>query len=262
MSLKPLSPAVAYLVNVHKIAPGQLVRIPASGPQGRLLKGDILKFVSGGIAAPQPVSLPQESLLRNEDRVEPSQIAVGPDMRVMAEGWQASKQRIPHSYVRGECSISELRTALLGMDVDEKLGMDSAILKAFADAMIRQEVVDGEVHIQVEAASAPTVQDVGTCGIQEIVSQLQQPGESVPAIAAFTSVEEATPVGIIPRGLSFALAVGGVTRAVQVKQGRLAVDHRVQLSLSHNPSQIDEARAIDILSHLCKRLESPGALLL
>lgn len=52
----PLSPSVASLLHEHNIPSSDIPKIPATGPRGRLLKGDVLSYI-GAIASDYPSTL-------------------------------------------------------------------------------------------------------------------------------------------------------------------------------------------------------------
>ncbi|KAL1954617.1 hypothetical protein VTO42DRAFT_858 [Malbranchea cinnamomea] len=52
----PLLPSVAQLLHEHNIPPSEIPKIPATGPRGRLLKGDVLSYL-GAIASDYPSTL-------------------------------------------------------------------------------------------------------------------------------------------------------------------------------------------------------------
>ena len=110
---QPLSPAVTVLVQTHHL---DVSKIPATGPHGRLLKGDVLQFLEKGAApapapapasasAPAPVAVKQAaaapaSPAKPTTVQAPSytDIPVTQIRKVIASRLQQSKFTIPHVY--------------------------------------------------------------------------------------------------------------------------------------------------------------------
>ena len=131
-SSKLLSPAVAHLLLQNHIQ--DVTKIPATGPKGRVLKGDVLAFLGKIKARPAPEpTIPQPKTLPPASKPAPASSsgatapapgtaftdAPTPNMRkVIASRLSESKTTIPHSYVTRDIVIDnmmKLRRALAGM---------------------------------------------------------------------------------------------------------------------------------------------------
>nr|XP_054762112.1 pyruvate dehydrogenase protein X component-like [Lytechinus pictus] len=80
-----LSPAVRALIEQHQIDPSL---IAPTGPHGRLLKGDVLKFIESGgaVAAPQPAAATPPSPARPAVQPPPVAERVAPPSYTRTEG--------------------------------------------------------------------------------------------------------------------------------------------------------------------------------
>lgn len=66
-----ISPAVRLLLETYQLNPGL---IPATGPKGRLLKGDVLRFVAQGgkpFTKPEEAKIPTQTTLPSENVQSP-----------------------------------------------------------------------------------------------------------------------------------------------------------------------------------------------
>ena len=65
-----LSPAVSFLVHANGILPNVIDSIPGTGPKGRLLKGDVLKFLVSGNRRENAPAKPAMPVADSRDRLE------------------------------------------------------------------------------------------------------------------------------------------------------------------------------------------------
>jgi dihydrolipoamide dehydrogenase-binding protein of pyruvate dehydrogenase complex len=155
-SVKPLSPAVLALVNLYALDPAA---IPASGPKGHILKGDVLAFIGD---APPPTVQPSSPLptaggaaaavtgtagAQSAKEVQEPQfidIPVTTMRRVIAQRLTESKTTIPHSYTQMDVDVTELlalRTQMLE-EQGLKFSVNDVIVKASALALRTVPIVN------------------------------------------------------------------------------------------------------------------------
>lgn len=123
-----ISPAVAHLLLQNHIS--DVTKVPATGPKGRVLKGDVLAFL-GKIKArpapeptfPQPKTLPPASQIPAKAAAAPAAGSAFTDSptsnmrKVIASRLSEAKTTVPHSYVTRDIVIDnmmKLRRALAG----------------------------------------------------------------------------------------------------------------------------------------------------
>ncbi|KAG0328804.1 hypothetical protein BGZ99_004468 [Dissophora globulifera] len=142
-----LSPAVAHLLLENHIK--DVTKIPATGPKGRVLKGDVLAFL-GKIKArpapeptiPQPKTLPPPSSpsvsfpstpLRSSFTDSPAS-----GMRkVIASRLSESKSTVPHSYATRDLTIDNMMKLrhTLADEFDVKVSVNDFLIKAASLAL-------------------------------------------------------------------------------------------------------------------------------
>ncbi|CAO3593405.1 unnamed protein product [Absidia cylindrospora] len=130
MLKKPLSPAVFSLVMRHHIK--DLGAIEASGPGGRILKGDVLAHL--GLIAPQPAPKPRHSCAPPRDQIEIAKPASE------AKETKAKKEETPvlPNYIERQISMD----ALINLN-GTRANINDLISKAAGRAL--QEVNDGKI---------------------------------------------------------------------------------------------------------------------
>ncbi|XP_041472397.1 pyruvate dehydrogenase protein X component-like [Lytechinus variegatus] len=147
-----LSPAVRALIEQHQIDPSL---ITPTGPHGRLLKGDVLKFIESGgaAAAPQPAAVPPPSPAMPAVQPPPVAERVAPPSYTRTEGMFSeveltgmrktiakrlteSKTTIPHSYSMVDCELTEIVRLRKQLKKDNiKVSVNDFIIKAAAVAL-------------------------------------------------------------------------------------------------------------------------------
>jgi pyruvate/2-oxoglutarate dehydrogenase complex dihydrolipoamide acyltransferase (E2) component len=119
--LTSLSPAVLHLVDSYDLDPHN---ITASGPKGRLLKGDVLQYIEkkrkslDSTMVPSP-PIPKETLSipKTTTPIPPStttkytEIPISHIKKLMAKRWSESKKTIPHLYSSIDCVMDNLMMA-------------------------------------------------------------------------------------------------------------------------------------------------------
>eukprot|EP00026_Physarum_polycephalum_P007244 Phypoly_transcript_07302.p1 GENE.Phypoly_transcript_07302~~Phypoly_transcript_07302.p1 ORF type:complete len:520 (-),score=122.66 Phypoly_transcript_07302:31-1590(-) len=136
-------PSVRRLLTENHL---ELSQVKATGPQGRVLKGDVLNAIknkgdllppstksekptdSSQQATPKPTTKPQTSAQSYED------IPNNNIRQVIAKRLTESKTTIPHLYVNAECNIDQLLAMRTRLNNEQKvkLSVNDFILKAAA----------------------------------------------------------------------------------------------------------------------------------
>eukprot|EP01089_Gocevia_fonbrunei_P018520 TRINITY_DN627_c0_g1_i1.p1 TRINITY_DN627_c0_g1~~TRINITY_DN627_c0_g1_i1.p1 ORF type:complete len:335 (+),score=54.39 TRINITY_DN627_c0_g1_i1:821-1825(+) len=107
-----LSPAVKVLIDHHRINPDQ---IHASGPNGRILKGDVIYFLEGKIPpgskpvnktkVPKLTPTPSPPTITGANYED---VPISEFTKIQAANCLRSKQTIPHIYLSVECNVDRL----------------------------------------------------------------------------------------------------------------------------------------------------------
>lgn len=111
---KPLSPAVLALVNRHQL---DASAIPATGPKGHILKGDLLAFLEGRPAPAEATHVPEPPAeaktasigARPEKRPIPTDIPATSMRKTIAKRLVESKTSIPHAYSSTDVDLTDVR---------------------------------------------------------------------------------------------------------------------------------------------------------
>eukprot|EP01134_Creolimax_fragrantissima_P002007 CFRG2007T1 len=136
-----LLPSVSQLVHKHHLNASE---IPATGPKGHLLKGDVLSFLETGIKADgDATALPPASTpVPASDPTKPQGDAVYKDLpitnmrKIIGSRLLESKTTIPHTYMTIECDLSKvtsMRADLKARGV--KVSVNDFVVKASAVAI-------------------------------------------------------------------------------------------------------------------------------
>ncbi|XP_035672505.1 pyruvate dehydrogenase protein X component-like [Branchiostoma floridae] len=205
-----LSPAVRYLVDSNGLDAAAIV---PTGPHGRLLKGDVLKFLAGDpssrrqevvaptmpsaptpLAAPPPPPPPVTHPAVPPAAAEEDEFVDIPHTsmrRVIAKRLTQSKTTVPHAYSSIDCemgSVLRLRKQLQGSGV--KVSVNDFIIKAVGQALKTVPEVNAQwmgeavqllsnVDISVAVATdkgliTPIVTDVPSRGLQNISETVKE----------------------------------------------------------------------------------------
>ena len=259
-----------------------LAGLPGSGPQGRIVKADVLAALEGGGAAAK-------------DYVDGSggpafdEIPNTIGRKLIARRLTESKQQAPHFYLRVDCNIDavlQLR-ATQAQAGGVKLSVNDFVIKAAALALRQVPAVNAsyteaairryrQVHIAVAVALddglvTPVIADADLKNLAQISAAAKElssharsgtlaPGASRGGTFSISNlggygVREFAAVINPPQGAI--LAVGaGEPRAV-VKDGQLAVATMMTVTLSVDHRAIDGAVAARWLEAFKRHLENP-----
>ena len=281
------SPLAQRLAAQHGI---DLSGMAGTGPRGRISKKDVLALVPAPAAATAaPTFGAPFAAVANDPVVQPFDKV----RKVVARRLTEAKQTIPHFYLRVSVAVDELmalrKTANLVLGT--KASINDYLVKAVAMALVQHPDVNVQVHgdavhsfphadVAIAVASpkglvTPIVRQADRMHIAQIAATTRalidkaQAGRlsfedmdggtfsvsnlGMMGIEAFDAIIN-PPQGAI-------LAVGGVNRvAVELDDGDLAFESRIQLSLSVDHRAIDGAAGAAFLQTLKGLIEDPERL--
>ncbi|KAI8096927.1 uncharacterized protein BX664DRAFT_325207 [Halteromyces radiatus] len=139
---KPLSPAVFSLVMRHHIK--DVGQIKASGPGGRILKGDVLAHL--GLIAPRPAPKPRHSVAPPRDQIEIAKPTAPVDDGKKSIQDKKEDTPVVPTYIERQVSMDaliNLRSSLKEQS-GTRVNLNDLISKAAGRAL--QEVNDGKVY--------------------------------------------------------------------------------------------------------------------
>jgi pyruvate dehydrogenase E2 component (dihydrolipoamide acetyltransferase) len=286
----PLARAIAAQMNVP------LADVPGSGPGGRIIKRD----VEGYIASPRPalaVLAPRTAAHAPAPvpAVPPgTAIPVSNIRRVIAKRLSESAFTAPHFYVTVEIDMDaavSLREQLIRAE-EVKLSYNDLVVKACAKALARFPTVNAswtgetiqthaDVHIGIavsipDGLITPVVRNADRKHVIDISREIKdlaarardrklKPEEftgSTFTISNLGMFDVTEFTAIINPPESCILAVGAVRQQPVVKDGQLAVGHRMKVTLSSDHRVVDGALAAQFLAEVRRLLESPVSLLI
>jgi pyruvate dehydrogenase E2 component (dihydrolipoamide acetyltransferase) len=283
----PLARAIAARSKVP------LEAIAGSGPGGRIIKRD----VEGYLAAPPPAA---ESARAPGPKVPVPSVTPGTEIphsnvrRTIARRLSESKFTAPHFYVTVEIAMDDavsLREQLIRAE-GTKVSFNDLVVKACAVALTRFPTVNASwaedrivthagVHVGVAVAIpdgliVPVVRDADRKTVPEISREIKdlarrardrklQPEEFTGSTFTTSNlgmfdVTEFT--AIINPPESCILAIGAVRQTPVVVEDRLAVGHRMNVTLSCDHRVVDGALGAQFLGEVRRLLENPVSLLL
>ena len=281
------SPLAQRLAAQHGI---DLSGLTGTGPRGRISKKDVLALVPApATTAAAPtfgapfVAVANNPVIQPFDKVR----------KVVARRLTEAKQTIPHFYLRVSVAVDELmalrKTANLVLGT--KASINDYLVKAVAMALVQHPDVNVQVHgdavhsfphadVAIAVASpkglvTPIVRQADRMHIAQIAATTRALIDKAAAgrlsfedmDGGTFSVSNLGMMGIEafdaiinpPQGAI--LAVGGVNRvAVELDDGDLAFESRIQLSLSVDHRAIDGAAGAAFLQTLKGLIEDPESL--
>jgi pyruvate dehydrogenase E2 component (dihydrolipoamide acetyltransferase) len=283
LKASPLARAMAARRNVP------LESIAGSGPGGRIIKRDIESYLD----APPPATAP--GLKVPVPSVTPgTEIPHSNVRRTIARRLAESKFTAPHFYVTVEIAMDDavsLREQLRRAE-GVKISFNDLVVKACARALTRFPMVNASwaedriithagVHVGVAVAIpdgliTPVVRDADRKTVVEISREIKElarrardrklkPEEFTGSTFTTSNlgmfdVTEFT--AIINPPESCILAIGAVRKVPVVVEDRLAVGHRMNVTLSCDHRVVDGALGARFLAEVRRLLENPVSLLL
>ena len=262
-----------------------LAVLSGTGPQGRIVKADVLAALAGGGAAAKAYA--DNTVCPAFDEI-PNTIG----RKLIARRLTESKQQAPHFYVRVDCNIDavlQLR-ATLAQAGGGKLSVNDCAIKAAALALRQVPAVNAsyteaairryrQVHIAVAVALddglvTPVITDADLKSLAQIAAEVKglaararagtlAPGASRGATFSISNlggygVREFAAVINPPQGAI--LALGAAEPRAIVKDGELAVATMMTVTLSVDHRAIDGAVAAEWLGAFKRHLENPLSL--
>jgi pyruvate dehydrogenase E2 component (dihydrolipoamide acetyltransferase) len=128
-----ISPLAKNVAKEHKI---EYAGIHGSGPNGRIVKADVLAAVSSRQAAEPPGKVDEK---KSEDRPGYRDVPHNNMRKITATRLLESKQTIPHYYLSADCrtdKLAEVRKMLNGIS-DVKVSVNDLVIKAAALACVK-----------------------------------------------------------------------------------------------------------------------------
>lgn len=134
---KPLSPAVLAMVNKLQL---DASLIPATGPKGHILKGDVLAYLDGDVVVTKPKAekkkAPAPAQPTKDPKITYVDVPTTNIRKVIARRLTESKSTIPHAYSSIEVDMGKI--AALRAEAKEqgiKFSFNDAIIKSAALAL-------------------------------------------------------------------------------------------------------------------------------
>ena len=290
----PLARAIAAQQNVP------LAQLSGSGPGGRIVKRDVEGYIASprpaaaaAARAEAPAPAPRPTI--PVPSVAPgTAIPVSNIRRVIAKRLSESAFTAPHFYVTVEIDMDAavaLREQLIRAE-EVKLSYNDLVVKACAKALTRFPTVNAswtgdtikthaEVHVGIavsipDGLITPVVRNADNKPLVEIAREIKdlaararerrlKPEEfagSTFTISNLGMFDVTEFTAIINPPESCILAVGAVRQQPVVRDGELAVGHRMKVTLSSDHRVVDGALAAQFLAEVRRLLESPVSLLL
>ncbi|KAI9823902.1 MAG: pyridoxine biosynthesis protein [Thelocarpon impressellum] len=177
----PLYPSVQFLLREHSLESSEADKIPASGPNGRLLKGDVLAYL-GSI----PVSYPSELSTRvaKLSHLDLSNIKVSTLKKPEAPPAAAPQQAAPSQPAPAtEVAVPISLTAVLTVQkrIQDTLGVTLPLATFIARAT---DVANDDLPRPANAAATPDELFEQVLGLNRILSRSLDRGHYTPQITA------------------------------------------------------------------------------
>lgn len=267
-----------------------LAGITGSGPDGRIVKRDVLAapagsaFVSASATAPVPTEV-----------LETKTIPLSNMRQTIARRLLEAKQSIPHFYVSIDVQMDNLlalRKSANEQLAPAKLTVTDFITRAVAVAVTQipainasfggtQIVRHGSVHVGIAVAIedglvVPVLKDAQTKNLRQISGEIKQLAELARSRKLKADQMTGSTITISNLGMygikeftaiinppeAAILAIGGTQARPVVKNGALAVGQVMTVTLSADHRVVDGATGAEFLSKLQALLENPMMMLI
>jgi pyruvate dehydrogenase E2 component (dihydrolipoamide acetyltransferase) len=285
----PLARVIAARSNV------QLASVTGSGPGGRIVKRDVEGYIAQPAAARSaPAAVAARPAAPVPSVVPGTALPLSSMRRTIAKRLSESAFTAPHFYVTVEIDMDaavSLREQLVRAE-EVKVSFNDLVVKACGRALTRFPTVNAswtgetiqthaEVHIGVavsipDGLITPVVRNADRKHVVDISAEVKdlakrardrklKPEEFMGSTFTISNlgmfdVTEFT--AIINPPEACILAVGAVRQQPVVKDGQLAVGHRMKVTLSSDHRVVDGALAAQFLAEVRHLLENPVSLLL
>jgi pyruvate dehydrogenase E2 component (dihydrolipoamide acetyltransferase) len=278
------SPLARRLASEHKI---DLAAVSGSGPQGRVIKRDLERLLSGNPSAASSISRPIIPGTTQD-------VELSPIRKTIAKRMTESKATAPHFYVTIEVDMDPAMTFRdqFNSVKEFKLSFTDIIIKATSEALMKHPQVNATylgdkmrqyhyAHIGVAVAMeeglvTPIVRNCERKRLDQINAELRdlverartrklKPDEYLGATFTISNlgmfgVDEFSAIVNPPEGAI--LAVGSIVEKPVVRNGQIVIGHTMKLTLSSDHRIIDGAVAARFMQDLKKILENPASLAL
>lgn len=277
----------------------ELDTLKGSGPNGRIIKRDVEAHMRGGL--PSVLVADKNIVVTPEHEI--GQVNTNFDLqehsimrKTIAERLTASKQTVPHFYLRADCEIDKLLEFRSEFNAKAKgsykLSINDMIIKAASVALNKIpsanaswselgtkvfKSVDISVAVSVEGGLiTPIIFDADTKGLEQISNEMRElvqkarDGKLSPeeynggtfSISNLGMYGVKSFDAIINPPQACILAVGAGKQRAVVKDGVLAIATVMNLTLSVDHRAVDGAIAAQYMECLCGLIEDPMTMLL
>jgi pyruvate dehydrogenase E2 component (dihydrolipoyllysine-residue acetyltransferase) len=254
-----------------------LALVRGTGPDGRIVEGDILAFAeSGGRPAP-PGDAPM-----SEDQVVP----LSPMRRTAAARLVQSKQAAPHFYLTTEVAADRLWNEYIKLKAGREASLNEFIVKAAAEALREfpevNSSIQGEVQVfrgrvniglavRVEGGlRIPVLRDADRMSLEEIgraaaglvakarEGKVEGAGTGTFTVSNLGMFDITDFAAVINPPEAAILAVGKVREAAVVRDGRIKAGRIMSLTLSCDHRAFDGVTGAAFLARIKEILEGVG----
>ncbi|NUM33170.1 MAG: 2-oxo acid dehydrogenase subunit E2 [Candidatus Brocadiae bacterium] len=266
-----------------------LPSVQGTGPEGRIVKKDIEKFLQENKSVPLSPIKERPLALSETKTVDSQRVPLSQKRKIIAQRLTQSKFTAPHYYLKTSIAVKTLLEARkkLNQSLTQKLSLNAFLVKFCAEALKRHPQVHsgwredsierfsqidiGLAVAQNDGLITPVVRNCGAKGIAEIDGELKILVEKALSNrllpeefqnATFTisnlgsyGIEEFTAI-INPPG-SAILAVGEVKKQPVVIEDKVAVEDIMKVTLSCDHRVIDGAVGASFLKDLKEMIENP-----
>ena len=291
---KLVSPIVRKIARERGVEISQLA---GTGPEGRVVRRDLEKFLSSGAAATATagVAFSSSSELAKQDYSSGYVTVPHTGMRrAIARRLTESKTTVPHFYLTADCKVDELLE--LRKSINEtspiKISVNDIVVKAVGsalmdvpesnvvwspEAMQRYESADISIAVTTEGGLfTPVIRGVEkrtlsnlSMEISELASRARagklrqedlEGGSFAVSNLGMFGTKEFTAILNPPQ--SGILAVGAASPRAIVEDGQVVVANIMTVTLSADHRAVDGALAAQWLSAFVKRIENPLSMLI
>jgi pyruvate dehydrogenase E2 component (dihydrolipoamide acetyltransferase) len=294
-----ISPVARHIAAEHGL---DIAEIQGTGPNGRIIRGDVEAALAAQQAAPQAMPaaaaqapVPAASVAGEDVRAVPlSQMR-----KTIAKRLQQSMQTAPHFYMTvaiDATRLGELRQSVneyaAGLPEPLKISVNDLIVKGVALALRRMPEVnvsfDGErllfkQHVNVGIAVAleqglivPVIRDADKRGLLDIAKEARRLAEAARASKLKPEEFQGGTFSISNLGMfdveeftavinppeSAILAVGSIVPTPVVREGQVVVRDIMKVTLSVDHRALDGATAARFLQEVKRLLEQPMGMLI
>lgn len=183
----PLLPSVGYLVKEHGIEESTIDKIPASGPKGRLLKGDVLAYL-GSISSSYPTEL--SSRIDKLSHLDLSNIKLA----APAPKPKAAEPK-PEPIIPQESEVAVPISMRAVLDVQKRIQSTLGVFMPMSTFIARATDVanDNLPRLKTQAASADELFNQ-VLGLDQIHTSTGVRGTFLPQITALPSAAPSVPI--------------------------------------------------------------------